>query len=47
MKSLPRVIFELTAITSIVIIAYVLFKSSNDKTYALQALTLIAVCSED
>ncbi len=45
MKSLPRVIFELTAITSIVIIAYVLFKSSNDKTYALQALTLIAVCS--
>ncbi len=45
MKSLPRVIFELTAITSIVIIAYVLYKSSNDINYALQALTLIAVCS--
>lgn len=44
-KSLPRVIFEFTAITSIVVIAYVLYKAYNDTNYALQALTLIAVCS--
>ena len=44
-KSLPRVIFELTAVTSIVIIAYVMYKASYDTNYALQALTLIAVCS--
>ena len=44
-KSLPRVIFEFTAVTSIVIIAYVLYKTYNDTNYALQALTLIAVCS--
>jgi ABC-type multidrug transport system fused ATPase/permease subunit len=44
-KSLPRVIFEFSAITSIVLIAYVLYKAYNDTNYALQALTLIAVCS--
>ena len=38
-------IFEFTAITSIVVIAYVLYKAYNDTNYALQALTLIAVCS--
>ena len=38
-------IFEFTAVTSIVIIAYVLYKTYNDTNYALQALTLIAVCS--
>ena len=44
-KSLPRVIFELTAITSVVIIAFILFNTLNDKNYALQVLTLIAVCA--
>jgi ATP-binding cassette, subfamily B, bacterial PglK len=44
-KSLPRVIFEFTAVTSIVVIAYILYKSSGDTNYALQVLTLIAVCS--
>ncbi len=44
-KSLPRVIFELTAITSVVIIALILFNTLDDKDYALQVLTLIAICS--
>ncbi len=44
-KTLPRVIFELTAVTSIVVIAYILYQSSGDTNYALQVLTLIAVCS--
>ncbi len=44
-KSLPRIIFELTAITSVVIIAFILFNTLDDKDYALQVLTLIAVCS--
>ena len=44
-KSLPRVIFELTAITSVVIIAFILFNTLDDKDYALQVLTLIAICS--
>ena len=44
-KSLPRIIFELTAITSVVIIAFILFNTLDDKEYALQVLTLIAVCS--
>ena len=44
-KSLPRVIFELTAVTSIVVISYILYKSSGDTNYVLQSLTLIAVCS--
>ena len=44
-KGLPRVIFEFTAVTSIVVIAYILYKSSGDTNYVLQSLTLIAVCS--
>lgn len=44
-QSLPRVLFELIAVISIVIIAYIFLTLTKDIDYILQVLTLIGICS--